>query len=161
MTEERTLEARIQALEDVEAIKRLKYRYWRCLDLKRWDEMATCFTADASVAFSGGRYRFTGRDRILRFFEESLGPASGSSGIHHGHHPEIELTGPTAAHGTWALYNYLFNPGQKRCVRIGAYYDDRYVKENGVWRIAYTGYTPIFHEEWSRDDTPSLRLVAP
>lgn len=31
------LEARIQALEDLEAIKRLKYKYLRCLDTKQWD----------------------------------------------------------------------------------------------------------------------------
>ena len=50
-TMERTseLERRIQALEDVEAIKRLKHRYWRCLDLKLWDELAGCFAPDASV----------------------------------------------------------------------------------------------------------------
>ena len=41
------LERRIRALEDVEAIKRLKYRYWRHLDLKQWDELAACFAADA------------------------------------------------------------------------------------------------------------------
>jgi hypothetical protein len=28
-------------------------------------------------------------------------------------------------------------------------------------KIAHTGYTYVFHEEWSRDDTPSLRLLAP
>ncbi len=46
-------------------------------------------------------------------------------------------------------------------MRIGAYYHDEYVKVAGVWRIAHTGYTYVFREEWSREDTPSLRLVAP
>ena len=35
------------------------------------------------------------------------------------------------------------------------------VKQDGAWRIKHTGYTYLFHEEWSRDDLPSLRLVAP
>jgi len=154
------LERRIQALEDIEAIKRLKHRYWRCLDLKLWDELAGCFTADATVAYGSGRYRFEGVDAIMRFLRESLAREVGSLGYHHGHHPEIELTGETTARGIWALDNYLFNAGQKRGVRIAAYYHDEYVKQGDGWKLRHTGYTTVFHEEWSREDTPSLRLVA-
>ncbi len=161
MTERRDLEARIRALEDIEAIKRLKYRYWRCLDLKRWDELAGCFTEDATVEYSEGKYRFRGVQAIMNFLTTSLGRQSGSITVHHGHQPEIDLRGEAEAHGTWALDNYLFNPEQKRNVRIGAYYHDEYVKADGAWKIKHTGYTYVFHEEWSRDDTPSLRLVAP
>ena len=155
------LAARIGRLEDVEAIQRLKYRYWRCLDLKLWDELAGCFTDDATADYGEGRYHFAGAEAILRFLREALGRESGSVTIHHGHHPEIELTSETTARGTWALYNYLFNVAQKRSVRIGAYYDDRYVKLAGAWKIAHTGYSYVFREEWSREDTPSLRLLAP
>jgi hypothetical protein len=156
-----TLAARVQALEDLEAIKRLKHQYWRCLDQKRWDELATCFTADATVSYGSGQYRFTGVDAIMHFLRTSLGVESGSLGIHHGGHPEIDLQSATTARGTWVLYNYLFNPGQKRNVLIGAYYEDEYVKQGGAWKIRHTGYTALFHEEWSRDDSPSLRLMAP
>jgi len=34
-------------LIELEAIKRVKYAYARCLDLKLWDEIATLFTEDA------------------------------------------------------------------------------------------------------------------
>jgi bile-acid 7alpha-dehydratase len=155
------IERRIRTLENLEAIKTLKHRYWRCLDLKLWDEMAGCFTPDATVDYGGGTYRFQGVEAILRFLRESLGRETGALGYHHGHHPEIELTGETTARGVWALDNYLFNAARKRGVRIAAYYDDRYLKADGEWRIAHTGYTYVFHEEWSRDDTPSLRLLAP
>lgn len=153
------LERRIQALEDVEAIKRLKYRYWRHLDRKEWDEIAQCFTPDATVSYGDGRYRFTGVEAIVRFLRESLGRESGSVTIHHGHHPEIELLSGTMAHGRWALHNYLFNEKQKRAVAIGAYYDDDYVKIGGEWKLRHVGYATLFHEEWSRDDLPSLRVV--
>src|SRR5690349_20902111 len=99
MTETTDLAARVQALEDLEAIKRLKHRYWRCLDQKRWDELAMCFTADASVDYGGGRYAFTGVDAIMQFLRTSLGGESGSLTIHFGGHPEIELTGPATARG--------------------------------------------------------------
>ena len=36
-----------------------------------------------------------------------------------------------------------------------------YVKVDGAWRIKRTGYTAVFHEEWKRSDTPSLRLATP
>jgi hypothetical protein len=161
MTDVTDLESRIRALEDLEAIKRLKHRYFRCLDLKLWDEMAECFTADATVDYGGGAYRFAGVEAIVQFLRESLGRETGALGYHHGHHPEIELTGEATAHGVWALDNYLFNAARKRGVRIAAYYRDEYVKVRGAWRIRHTGYTYVFHEEWNRDDTPSLRLLAP
>ncbi len=37
----------VNDLIEIEAIKRVKYRYMRTLDQKLWDEMATCFTEDA------------------------------------------------------------------------------------------------------------------
>ena len=155
------LEARLRMLEDVEAIRQLKYRYFRCLDLKRWDELGACFTTDATVSYGAGRYRFEGRDAILAFLRDSLSVERGTLGLHHGHHPEIELTGPTTARGTWALHNYLLNERQQRGVRMACFYDDEYVKTDGVWLIHHTGYVPVFHEEWSRDDTPSIHVVAP
>jgi hypothetical protein len=155
------LEARVRALEDLEALRLLKYKYWRCLDLKRWDELGECFTADATVDYGGGKYRFEGRDAILRFLRESLGVQTGAVGVHHGHQPELALTGPDTATGRWALYNYMFNERQNRCLRIGAFYEDDYVRVDGAWKIKRTGYTLLFHEEWKRDETPSLHLIGP
>ncbi len=59
----------VNDLIEIEAIKRVKYRYIRCLDQKLWDEMATCFTDDAIAAYSGGKYRYEGRDAILEFLD--------------------------------------------------------------------------------------------
>jgi hypothetical protein len=161
MPDLRELEARLVALEEIEAIKRLKYRYWRFLDLKLFDELADCFAEDASVDYSGGRYRFEGREAIMTFLREALGPESGSVGYHHGHQPEIELTGPATARGRWALDNYFFNEPQNRCVRIAGFYEDEYVKTGGAWRLRRTGYRLVFHEEWRRDDLPSIHRVDP
>ena len=48
-------------LVEIERITQLKHRYQRCLDLKRWDEIAECFTADAVASYSAGKYAFEGR----------------------------------------------------------------------------------------------------
>jgi hypothetical protein len=50
------LEARIQRLEDLEEIKRLKYRYLRALDTKAWDELAETLAEDATTEYSDGAY---------------------------------------------------------------------------------------------------------
>jgi hypothetical protein len=159
MTDLAELDRRLRRLEDVEAIKQLKYRYWRHLDLKQWDALAQCFADDATVCYSSGKYEFAGVSAIMKFLSESLGTARGSVTIHQGHHPEIELLSATRARGTWALYNYMFNIKQNRGIRIGAYYEDEYVKLDGTWKFQHIGYRYIFHEEWKRDDIPSLHLM--
>jgi len=150
------LARRVAALEDIEAIKQLKYRYWRHLDLKQFDELEQCFVPDATVCYSSGTYEFSGRAAIMHFLRTSLGHARGSVTIHHGHHPEIVLTGRDTATATWALYNYMYNEAENRGIRIGAYYDDRLVRAAGAWQFQHIGYTSLFYEEWKRDDIPSL-----
>ena len=51
-------------LVEIEAIKRLKYAYMRCLDQKRFDEIGELFTVDAVAAYSGGKYEYHGHDEI-------------------------------------------------------------------------------------------------
>ena len=155
------LEARLQRLEDLEEIRRLKHRYWRCLDLKLWDEMATCFTEDAEASWGEGRYHFEGREQILGFLRRALGVESGSITVHQGHHPEIDFVEPNRARGRWSLYNYMMVASRDRGVREVAFYDDEYLRTDAGWRIHRTGYRYVFHEEWNRSDSPSLRLLQP
>ena len=89
-------------LVEFEQIKRLKYAYARCLDLKLWDELAGLFMPDAVASYSGGGYTFEGREAILEFLQRSMGAETFHSS-HKMHHPEIELTGPDSATGVWAL----------------------------------------------------------
>src|SRR5215831_2048326 len=76
------LERRLLALEDIEALKQLKYRYWRHLDLKQWDELARCFADDATVCYSSGKYEFAGVTAIMGFLSTALGRERGSVTIH-------------------------------------------------------------------------------
>lgn len=155
------LEARIQALEDLEAIKRLKYRYLRALDTKAWEELGETLTDDATTEYSDGEYRFQGRDAILGFLRATpLAQPDGFVGVHQCSQPEIELTSPTTARGIWALYNYLIHKSAGQGLRLCAFYHDTYVKQGGAWKIRTTGYRRVFEETWSRSDTPSLRLTA-
>jgi hypothetical protein len=53
------LEARIKRLEDIEAIKRLRHKYFRCLDGKLWDQMEDCFAEDVKTSYSTASLRPT------------------------------------------------------------------------------------------------------
>ena len=151
------LEARIKRVEDIEAIKRLKYKYLRTLDSKLWDELAECFTEDATAAYSGGRYSFQGRDAIMKFLKKGLGHTIIS--MHHGHHPEIEISNDTTARGIWALEDYVIITQANMGLGGAAFYQDEYVKVNGEWKIKSTGYYRTFQETWDRGETPSLKLT--
>ena len=144
-------------LREIEAIKRLKYRYMRCLDLKRWDEMRGCFVEDATSSYSGGKYAFEGREKILEFFRGSMGPEMITS--HHVHHPEIELTSATTARGTWALEDTVIHTQHDFTLRGAAFYHDEYVKVDGEWRIRSTGYERVYEEIQPRKDVPGLKLL--
>ncbi len=148
-----------QDLVEIEQIKRLKYKYLRCLDQKLWDEMAECFVADATAAYSGGKYSYEGRDAILGFLVNSMGAESFLSS-HRVHHPEIELKGETSATGTWSLQDTVIDTQWDIIIRGAAFYEDTYSKADGTWRISHTGYKRLFEEMMSRKDIPSLKLTA-
>lgn len=146
-------------LQEIEAIKRLKYRYVRCLDQKRWKELEECFTEDAEAAYSDGKYSFSGRGKIMEFL---TGAMSANSMItsHTVHHPEIDFRSETAATGVWALTDTVIETSANITIRGAAFYQDEYVKIDGQWKIKSTGYKRIFEEVVSRGDTPSLKLTA-
>src|SRR5262249_38909613 len=141
------------------AIKRLKYRYARCLDQKLWDEIGDCFTADAVAEYSGGSYSYDGRDAIVDFLRRSMGAETFHSS-HRMHHPEIDLTGPTTARGVWALEDTVIEAQWQITIRGASFYDDEYVKEGDVWRMTRTAYKRTFEELQPRGDVVGLRLTA-
>lgn len=146
-------------LQEIEAIKRLKYRYLRCLDQKKWDELAACFTEDARSSYGDGKYSFAGRDEIMEFLKTSMSSPSMLTS-HRVHQPEIDLTSDTTATGTWALEDTVIETQAQITIRGAAFYTDEYVKVGGEWKIKSTGYQRTFEEMMSRKDTPSLKLTA-
>lgn len=146
MTPTVDIEARLRRLEDIEAIKQLKARYWRCVDRKLWDELAEVFAEDA-VADYGPKRKLAGRPAIVGFLKSSLGADTVITN-HIGQRPEIEITGEATARGTWWLSDYIvMQPSIRR--RGYAYYEDEYVKRDGQWRKSRTRLVNML-EEWDR-----------
>lgn len=122
----------LQRLLDIEAIKQLKARYFRCLDTKDWVGFADVFTDDA-VMDAGGFVQH-GRDEILAFLPPIL---EGVVTTHHGHMPEITVTGPDTATGVWSMFDYLTFPGDGPPKGLQGYghYTEEYARGDGTWRI--------------------------
>lgn len=137
-------------LVDVEAIKAVKYRYIRAVDLRDWDLLATTLTDDACARYSAGKLSFDGRDAIITFLRDSM-PAKEMLSAHRVHHPEIELTGPDTATARWSLDDVVIFPSSNFMIRGAAYYEDELVKVDGEWRIKLTGYRRLYEESLTRD----------
>ena len=146
-------------LVEIERIKRLKYKYMRCIDQKLWDEIAECFTPDATAAYSSGKYAFDGADAIVDFLRKSMGSETFHSS-HRVHHPEIDFTSATTATGIWALEDVVIETQWQITIRGAAFYEDEYEKVDGEWKIKSTGYRRTYEEIQPRKEMPGLKLTA-
>lgn len=119
-------------MNDVEAIKQLKARYFRTMDTKDWNAMRQVFCDDIVMdsSASGGSVE-TGGDHCIEFLKQVIGDVIT---VHHGHMPEIELTSATTAQGIWAMEDMLRWPNGSELHGFG-HYTDTYEKQDGQWRI--------------------------
>ena len=134
-----TNQDRARDLHDIEAIKRLKARYFRLMDTKRWDEWGLVFTTDCVMEVPEADMVSVGRAEIVRAVSTLL---EGVRTVHHGHMPEIEVTGTDTARGVWAMFDYVEWPPAETGERVGlngyGHYLEEYAREDGEWRIART-----------------------
>ena len=127
----------IDRLLALEELKQLKARYFRCIDTKQWDEWGDVFTLDAELSVPDAGMSASGRDEIVASVSALL---EGTRTVHHGHMPELELTGPDTARGVWAMFDYVEWPTREDGSRNGlhgyGHYHEEYRREDGTWRIA-------------------------
>lgn len=147
-------------MTDVDQIQALKYRYLRSLDTKQWDEFADTLCADVRARYgshAGGQaLDFPDRDALVTYLRDSLGPEVVT--VHAVTHPEIAVEGDHAT-GSWLLQDVVLAPEHKVEIRGAAYYRDAYRREDGVWRIAATGYERLYESMTSWTGTPSYTLL--
>ena len=127
-------------MDDIEAIRLLKARYFRTMDTKDWAAMRRVFTDDVVIDTSeAGGNIVAGADEFLVFLQEALG---GATTVHQGHMPEIELTSDGTATGVWALNDIVIWPNGLRLDGYG-HYHETYVKAQGEWRIKSSKLTRL------------------
>jgi len=143
-------------LEDIELIKRVKYRYWRCLDTGDIEGMREVFTEDVRIDYIGGSYRWQmqGRESIL----ESVAGSFNANAVacHTGHHPEIDVLSDTTATGIWYLTDLFINLVERLRTTGSALYRDKYQKSGGQWRICESVYERLYEEVEPFVEAPRL-----
>jgi hypothetical protein len=149
-------------LSAIEEIRQLKYRYFRTLDLKLWDEFGDCLAEDVVARYGTQAMdkplHYDNRADVVEFMSGNLG--HGIVTVHIASHPEIAVDGDTAT-GSWGFEDTVIVPDFKVIIRGGGYYVDEYRKDSdGKWRIAATKYERIYEAITSLDDTPSFKLIA-
>ena len=129
----------VQDLLAHEAIRVCKARYFRYMDEKRWDDWATVFTTDVRMEVPEAEMVVEGRDAVVASVS---GVLEGVRTVHHGHMPEITLTGTDSADVVWAMEDYVEFPEAPDGTRVGlrgyGHYHETYRVEDGQWRIAST-----------------------
>ena len=144
------LEKRLTVLQDIEAIQRLKAEYCDiCDDAHNPDRMVAIFAEDG-IWEGKALWRAQGHADIRKLakgFAERI-----SFSQHNVFNPRIEVNG-NAAHGRWTFLGpFTFRKGN-RPVWLAAFYDDDFVKVDGVWKFQYfralVRMTALYKEGWA------------
>ncbi len=131
-----SIEARLQRVEDQLAIQAVLIEYGKFLDAKDYAAYASLFARDG--VWTGGFGSFTGPAAIRKMLEDNLGKAApgyiNKSSYHLMSSPLISVTGDAAT----AESRYLFftaSPENKPIPTLAGRYVDRFVREDGAWKI--------------------------
>jgi len=142
------LEARAQRLQDIDDIKRLQRAYGYYLDAGQWNQAADLFSADATLEIGkDGVYR--GQPHIRAYLNAMGGDHQGlAPGRLNQHFQEMPVITPAAdgrtALGTWRDIQLTGQLGKEAFWGEGPA-EVRYVKENGVWKIAGLHWFQTLH----------------
>jgi len=131
-----SLEQRLAALEDINAISALKWRYLRACDRKDVEGVRACFTPDAVIDYEGFPL-FTERDAFVDIYRQ-FGCRPNIVDMHHGQNPIIELTGADAARGYFDCFFFQIDTETKRLTQLSVSYDDDFVRQDDRWLIKRT-----------------------
>lgn len=145
----------IERLSAVEAIRNVKAKYWRGVDLCDGEMVKSVLAEDCELDYHGCctdpqsgvdhlpamNVTLRGRDKWVAGGMARFGIVS----VHQGHQADIELTGPDSATGIWAFTDRMFFPAGGEISRLTGYgfYHESYVRIGGDWKIKTTRITRI------------------
>ena len=165
-----TLEQRISAMNDEDKVRNLQNAYGYYMDRKMWDDVTDLFTADGALEIANiGVY--DGPGSIRRALERS-GPA----GLQHGQLNELMQLdmavaiepGGMEARGRGLEFGMLGEADKGTAFYTLAIFENRYVKQDDIWRIREMRIFPIMKTEyalgWAKSqvvDPPPAKEHAP
>mgnify|MGYP001764906165 FL=1 len=122
------LEARIDRLESLDAIRQLPAKYALALDMRDMDAMVSLFPADVRVGKDA-----SGRQALRAYMDRTLrSPFTGTS--HHIGGHVIEFDDPDHAHGV--VYSKNEHETGDEWVIMQMMYVDDYIRQDGRWFFA-------------------------
>ena len=134
----KTVEERIQVLEDMESIKKLKASYCSWVDAgvagdaSKMDELVSHFTDDEPWADFGAFGVHKGKEAVAGFFKEVV-VSTLSYSAHMVSNPSIEVD-LKKARGSWYVDVPCTLRGAERPMWLQARYEEEYVKQGDQWK---------------------------
>ncbi|HEY8518871.1 MAG TPA: nuclear transport factor 2 family protein [Gammaproteobacteria bacterium] len=131
----RSLAARVQALEDREAIRALILAYGEAHDNRDYRTFSQLFAAEGE--WVGGLGSAKGPQAIFELMDRTIGhdPRPEGSGTYHiMTNDQIVLNGDRASAVTKWIYIVPGDDNAPRMVFLG-HYNDEFIRENGVWKF--------------------------
>ena len=124
----------LDEMKEFLAICQAKARYCRTLDTKDWDGFRDVFTADYELDVSDGTHLpvIKGRDAALAQVRGSIETARTA---HQVHLPEITIDGDVA-HAIFPMQDRVTWGPERPSLTGYGHYHERWVKQDGRWRIA-------------------------
>lgn len=181
------LKQRIESLEhalgiqqDIHDIRRLQYIYGYFIDKSQYNEVVDLFADDGEVWFLGGIYK--GKEGVKRLYIERFRKrfTDNHNGPRYGwllDHPQLQMVIDVApdrktaeVRGRSMMQAGLHETakGEQRQWFEGGIYENRYVCEDGVWKISRLGYFPFWHgsfaDGWAKtpiDFIPMAKTLYP
>lgn len=153
----------VRQAEAIRAIKRLQAAYGHYAEFGLWNDFAELFADQGVGHYAQGP--MVGRDAIRKLFFEQvgqgrLGLADGRIYPHIVFQPVVTLDpGGRTARGRWRVLALLGGYGGN-ATWVGGVYENRYVFENGAWKIAELTYATQFTAPYDRGWTQP-RAAAP
>jgi hypothetical protein len=129
------LEARVQEGEDYRALVNLQCGYGYYVDKGLWDQAADLFAGDGTLEIAG-RGIFVGRQRVRAYLKQLPAYGYGTLYNHMQLQPVIHIDSAAGtAKARWRTFMMVGTLGDH--ARWGeATYENAYVREDGIWRIA-------------------------
>ncbi|MEX1147687.1 MAG: nuclear transport factor 2 family protein [Sphingomonadales bacterium] len=143
----------------LEAIRTLKARYFRCVDMKDWAGLEAVFTSDVvferstvigppdpvtgilSEIPAEGSVVSTGRNSVMERIRNAVEPLRT---IHHGFMPEIAIIDDHTASGIWAMRDELRTMDGDLILEGSGHYHERYQCKDGEWAISHIRLSRLF-----------------
>lgn len=170
-----SLERHISVLNDINAIRTLQYSYGYFMDKGLYDEVVDLFADNGTLSFMGGLYQ--GKDSVRRLYCGRLRaiftkgknhPIDGMLVDHMQSQGVIDIApdGLTAR----ARFRGFLQGGVHKSMQDppaqlprqwweAGVYENEYVKEEGIWKIAFLNYNlhwqGTFEEGWANTDVIS------